>query len=334
MLREPGWDCWFVMDDDEERARLIHEYGPRFISSKGFKNKIFCLNAAAWVTSSLETPVGGAFLAIRRLVYHLGHGVPFKNAGLSEKNVLWYKRWYYALVRTNFSYFLAPSEATVPFIQQNFGLNRSQVVIKSQPRLEPLLQAHEREDIPERRSLTVLYAPTWRQSGDVRLFPFADLEISRLQKFLEERGIEIYLRLHPYYENSESLRSFLGSQIRLLSSKEVPEVMDVLAQFDVVVTDYSSLFVDFLILDRPVFFVPYDLAEYEKEVGFIRSYRELTPGPHILTQEAFEQELEALCQGRDSYQQARRQLNQDLNGLTEDPCRENIDFLASKLGRS
>lgn len=323
-LKQPGWECRFVIDDEYLRERLIKEKGPYFISSKGMLNKAYILNAAVWVTSSLETPVGGVGLAFRRFVYHMGHGTPVKATGLADASASWYKKWYYALVRTNFSCFLAASEKAVDFIQQTFKCKKDKIVIKGQPRLAPLVLY----DVPPKKAgLRVLYAPTWRKNSQSKIFPFADYNKDALEKFLTENNVQIDLRLHPYFENSSYVNEFLSEHVKSLPTSKAPEIMDVLSNYDIVITDYSSIYVDFLVLNRPVMFFPYDLKEYSKSTSFVAPYRELTPGPHVLSQRDFIAELEGLLSGRDDYSSERQRLSELLNGEVSAPCRENFEFI-------
>jgi Putative glycosyl/glycerophosphate transferases involved in teichoic acid biosynthesis TagF/TagB/EpsJ/RodC len=330
LKKNAGWECWFVINDDAKREKLIAEYGPHFISSLGLKNKVFCLMARTWITSSLETPVGGILLSIRRQVLNLSHGVPIKSAGLDERSVPVYKKLYYFLVRTNFSGFLATSETTAEFFQKVFGCSRKKIVICSQPRLQPLVPFLNKS-VRGNKYLDILYAPTWRQEGETLLFPWSDFDLEDFKKFLAANDMNILLRLHPYYENSNYTHQFLGPNIRMLSSKEAPEIMDVLSEMDGVISDYSSIYVDFLLLDRPVYFVPYDYETYTQKVGFIRDYESLTPGPHIKSYSEFKASLALLRKGEDPYREKRHKLNAELNGKISDPCAECYEYVVRSL---
>ena len=66
-----------------------------------------------------------------------------------------------------------------------------------------------------------------------------------------------------------------------------PEVTNVLPQFDVLVTDYSSVYYDFLLLDRPTIFLPYDLDEYTEAPGFYLPFERIAPGEHPNSQADF-----------------------------------------------
>ena len=54
---------------------------------------------------------------------------------------------------------------------------------------------------------------------------------------------------------------------------------------DLLITDYSSVYFDYLLLDRPIIFVPVDLEEYRKTRGFLlEPYDYWTPGKKALNQ--------------------------------------------------
>ena len=77
-----------------------------------------------------------------------------------------------------------------------------------------------------------------------------------------------------------------------MQSDVAPEVTDVLSQFHVLVTDYSSVYYDYLLLDRPTVFLPYDLDEYAQAPGFYLPFERIAPGEHPKTQTAFLDKIE------------------------------------------
>jgi CDP-glycerol glycerophosphotransferase (TagB/SpsB family) len=62
------------------------------------------------------------------------------------------------------------------------------------------------------------------------------------------------------------------------------------------ISDYSGIWVDYLLLDRPLIFVPYDLEEYEKERGLLYNYHHITPGPKVSTNKEFIEAIQAYIQ--------------------------------------
>jgi CDP-glycerol glycerophosphotransferase len=64
---------------------------------------------------------------------------------------------------------------------------------------------------------------------------------------------------------------------------------------DVLVTDYSSMMVDFANTGRPMLFYTYDLDAYEDEIrGFYLDFVETVPGPLLRTTDALGEALQEL----------------------------------------
>ena len=95
-----------------------------------------------------------------------------------------------------------------------------------------------------------------------------DLQVD-FYKWKEVLGDEYVVLFKPHYlivnkyENTEGLAGFLYNINANVDIKELYVISDVL------VTDYSSVFFDYAILNRPIYFYMYDLKEYAEELrGF------------------------------------------------------------------
>ena len=123
----------------------------------------------------------------------------------------------------------------------------------------------------------VYYMPTFRDS-EVKFFEVMDLE--KFQQFLKKDNILFCVKLHPKSKLRKEFAHVIGSgfeNILLVDAVSDPYV--ILKMADVLVTDYSSVYFDFLLLDRPVIFFDYDMEEYitkSREMYF--DYEEMTPG--------------------------------------------------------
>ena len=87
---------------------------------------------------------------------------------------------------------------------------------------------------------------------------------------------------------------------------------------DMLITDYSSIYFDYLFTDKPVVFFAYDLEKYQKhsrEMYF--DYEEYTPGVKVKNQQELERVLLELLSGDDSCREARRQLRKKVFDRTE-----------------
>lgn len=107
----------------------------------------------------------------------------------------------------------------------------------------------------------VLYAPTWRGSlGQV------DVDHSSLLKTVEAMAsspCQVLFRGHHMAQSA--LREL---DIPALVVPDEIDTNELLSIVDVLVTDYSSVFFDYLPLKRPIIFYAYDIAQYEEDRGF------------------------------------------------------------------
>jgi CDP-glycerol glycerophosphotransferase (TagB/SpsB family) len=136
----------------------------------------------------------------------------------------------------------------------------------------------------------ILYAPTWREYGDrSSFFPFEDKDLERLNAFLETQ--DAYLLMRGHREEMERISENYGEEklSRILPAHQefFPDAQRLLAHVDVLVTDYSSIYLDFLLLDKPIIFIPYDLEQYQSYRGFLFDYDTHTPGDKVGTQAEF-----------------------------------------------
>ena len=136
----------------------------------------------------------------------------------------------------------------------------------------------------------ILYAPTWREYGNrSSFFPFDDKNLNDLNEYLESK--DAYLLLRGHREEMERISSNYGeehfSRILPAHQKIFPDAQQLLVHVDVLVTDYSSIYLDFLLVDKPIVFLPYDLKEYQSYRGFLFDYNSYTPGDKVFTQSEF-----------------------------------------------
>lgn len=122
---------------------------------------------------------------------------------------------------------------------------------------------------------TFLYAPTFRQD---KHSPFTEgwIDLLALSRLATERGWLIALKLHPVLQRSGLSDDLPG----LLDIAPTSDAYPLLREIDVLVTDYSSIYFDFLLLDRPIVFYPYDLASYTADDRrLLFDYDTMAPGP-------------------------------------------------------
>src|SRR5699024_1569439 len=145
---------------------------------------------------------------------------------------------------------------------------------------------------------------------------------------LLEHNSFLLLRQHPFYGSKISDTFLKQSNILLFNSDKFYEIMDYLPLFDKLITDYSSIYLDYIGLDRPIAFIPYDINYYEKDVSFSLNYESITPGPKI---KSFDDLIQFISNSNDDFKEERKSIIKLINAKTSSNCFENAQFIKQLL---
>ena len=100
--------------------------------------------------------------------------------------------------------------------------------------------------------------------------------------------------MRTHVQEKSSANVYLSSRIRYLGVEDAEDITGLLGIFDLLVTDYSSIYIDYLLTGKPMIFLPYDKEEYLDERGMNFTYEKVTPGPKPETQAEFTKALACL----------------------------------------
>jgi CDP-glycerol glycerophosphotransferase len=224
--------------------------------------------------------------------FHTYHGLPTKRGEYmkpngSETPPSIFHRWILKYRFGRITYFLSTSPFVSSIFAKRFNLRADQFIQTGFPSLDALTQASKpvNKSYPDTRFI-LLYAPTYRRRATTRWFPFNDMNWPDFATFLDDMKITLVLRPHP----NEPLNSktFEAHSTRIVTESSLP-VNDILLQTDAVVTDYSGIYLEALLLDIPPIFIPYDIDRYER--GLPYNYEHVTPGPKVLAYNDFKRAI-------------------------------------------
>lgn len=131
----------------------------------------------------------------------------------------------------------------------------------------------------------MLYAPTWRdnefyQKGKYRFEFQFDLE-----NWKREFGDEWVLLSRMHYLVAENF-DFSAHEGTVYDVSSYPDIRDLYLISDMLMTDYSSVFFDYAVLNRPIIFFMYDLDTYRDQLrGFYIDIENEAPGPIVQTED-------------------------------------------------
>lgn len=140
------------------------------------------------------------------------------------------------------------------------------------PRNDPVVQSRGRAPGAAR---TLLYVPTFRDDGsqEAYLVDFAAVAAALARRWPADWKVQV--RLHPNMRKKGVRLPFAGD---VEDVTDYPDIQELLAAADAVVSDYSSCIFDFALSGRPAFVYAPDRAKYETERGFYYPLAE-TPFP-------------------------------------------------------
>ena len=123
----------------------------------------------------------------------------------------------------------------------------------------------------------ILYAPTFKGSfhRPTNTMPVLLDELAYIQEHLNDPHVQVLLKVHPALYKAHVQGNTLYESICIPNIFDVNEILSIT---DVLITDYSSLFVDFLTTKRPIIFNMPDLSAYAEERGLYLDVN-LLPGP-------------------------------------------------------
>ena len=212
-----------------------------------------------------------------------------------------------------YDYVLGTSRATCERLAGAFGIPASRVIMGGYPRTDVLLRPveEERYRMPEEEQIieicrahrdagrrVLLYMPTfrdWRNDAD-REIP---IDWAAMDRLLAAHGGALLCKLHP--NDQARLPDLAGLRhVHLVPSSVDP--YPILRHTDALISDYSSIFFDYLLLDRPLVFYPYDLDDYRRfSRALYDDYDGVTPGPKVYDRPALERLLAQLLSSYDEH---------------------------------
>lgn len=171
------------------------------------------------------------------------------------------------------------------------NIYRGEIIEEGYPRIDrqfldsrgvaSMIETLEGAGLPIAGRKVILYAPTWK--GESFAHPRDDADellgrVTELESLIDTTRYVVLLKVHQVvYRFAASRADFRG---RLIPN-EIP-TNAVLAVTDILVTDYSSTFFDFLATGRPIVFLTPDIRDYAGYRGLYMEPEEW-PGPVVHT---------------------------------------------------
>lgn len=189
-----------------------------------------------------------------------------------------------------------------------YGIDCEKFYLSGMPRNDFLFQSNGKEKLEKilKRKIKekiIFYMPTFRESlfGEINgsklgyIFNFSDYKPKEFNKFLIENNLIFIVKMHPVdYSNFKDKVIANLSNIVFIDDNDFLsyDLYEILNSIDILITDYSSIYFDFLLLNKPIVFIDKDRKEYFDNRGILlEPYDFWTPGPKVENMKCLQDEM-------------------------------------------
>lgn len=232
----------------------------------------------------------------RSRVVQLWHGKGPKRAGLKggyqkDKLTAFSTKITSPNLFRKYEFLVAYSDYAAELMADSFGYPKSAVKATGIPKYDVFVSDQKDADIDVHEDMAMLleeaaskyekvllYAPTFRSDGSN---PVEEIDLPALNEKLKELNWFCIGTLHPKLSSRSKDGGGALSNVAMVAPGF--DYNPLMKEFDGLITDYSSLAVDFAFLEKPVLFYVYDLEKYKQEVGLYEDLWDLLKGPRVQT---------------------------------------------------
>lgn len=265
----------FYHEMDSSKTKFIDHELHKF---RDLLHVAICLSRSKYLF--LTHGVGGLpFSWLLTCRVQLWHGYPIKkilldcaqdSSPMRNKYLNYAYKYIYSIrIKVSYNYLVVSDSLLGRKTAEAFGFqNTSKVSYIGSPSLD-VTNVRSTEFVPD-NVFKFLFLPTWRDGSDVTVETLKELDFMLSKHAIADFTIDV--KVHPF-ELKEILKNKFEN-IRLITD-DVGDMLNLMNQYNCLITDYSSCCFEFSILNKPIVFYTPDLENYTKTRGFYISFSEL-----------------------------------------------------------
>ncbi|TWX67628.1 CDP-glycerol glycerophosphotransferase family protein [Colwellia sp. C1TZA3] len=244
----------------------------------------------AIICQSLHDDVFSPCIGKRTEVVQLWHGIPLKKIMFdvfggrkNKKNAIGQLiDWLSPYNKHRNDIVISTSELTQSLLAKAFRIPHDKVLTCGFPRNDVFFEKAGNTENAKSTQFKCIYMPTFRggKASECDLFEQYGFNIKQMEAELTKHNVELTLRMHPVnkppYQIVKQLKH--STAIKLDTGEDIYQSIN---QYDCLITDYSSIYFDFLLSNKPIVFAPFDLDVYKKrERALYFEFEEVTLKPY------------------------------------------------------
>ncbi len=226
------------------------------------------LSSKIWITNS-SIQRGLKLKRKKTIKINTWHGTPLKKLGEDMQKT----KGKVKITKANGKIiYCAQSEYDRQIFTKLFNVEKQNILLSDLPRNDSLLKFSSEQKIQIKKDLgidkdkkVILYAPTFREFNRDNLNNCFIKPPIDLYKWQENLSSEYVLLFRAHYEVINSIG--ISQNEFVIDVSAYPSLDNLLAISDLLISDYSSIYFDYSILEKPMLNFAYDYDEYLKERG-------------------------------------------------------------------
>ncbi len=307
-LKGRGYEV--CMLDSREGKRLQMKAGT-LIHTNSLKEEFSYIRAGGAVSVNCWHGVG-----LKRVWYRNQNAFSGKWMAAPPSLKRTYNLWWAGLNAARENYLISTSEEVSAYYPATYRVKEDHVLNLGQARNDvffddSLDEADDDSLAFFKNNKIILYMPTYREYNVRKKGPETigrQIDYGRLSQMLKKYGYIFVVKQHRYNTGEGDRFGEFDNIVDISSDNYRIDPQLLLKYTDILVTDYSSCYTDFLLLDRPVLFYCYDLEAYLSKWEINFDYDYVTPGPKAFSSDGLITELEKLLRGQDAYEAERQRV--------------------------
>jgi len=339
-------NIWFLDKETKKKKiqKIINDKNTILIHDtskfhKGLSLKaLYYLNKSKYIYYTQGSIISSFKPKEGQLRINLWHGCGYKNAPQSKDGKKWIDNNY-------FDYVIVPGKIFIETKSEFFGCEKSKILDLGYPRYDLLQENNEKTAEYVKRisnnNRLILWMPTFRTTNNTKAnkgyFPeeksYIDFdlpilnsikEVEKLNNLCKKKKISLYIKRHPN-QKKYSFENILFSNLIFIDNETLVknniDLYSLLKYTDGLITDYSSVAIDYLLLNKPIAFTLDDFEKYSKTRGFVfKNPKKYMPGHHIYNFNDMQKFIEDIGNNIDNYKSDRQAIMNEVHNPCENYC--------------
>lgn len=290
-LQNKKWDyqlIWLVKDTVSD----VLPEGVKRVSTDSIWASYYLYTSKYWIDDSRKTIIHRKRKS--QIYFQTWHGTPLKKIEFDAEGKLSKHYLKYAKKDSeSITYLLSGNKYSSDIYPNAFKIDTNKILNIGTPRNDQLFKEKKTgsENIYDKKIISILFAPTFRNDiNDNGLPQLKKINFKLLKDYFNQKNQRVIflVKFHPNVNNQvskdeASLDYMRDHSIELVADNILLE--NLFSNIDLLITDYSSIFFDYALLEKPLILFNYDEKKYAEERGF---YVELNDLPVPKAQNAHE----------------------------------------------